>query len=62
MELLIAVGFFGVISGLVYFALVSRAPVSDEAIQRRLENINVQGQSRGQITFMSMKKRLCGSG
>jgi len=49
MELLIAVGFFGVISGLVYFALASRAPVSDEAIQRRLENINVQGQSRGQI-------------
>lgn len=49
MEMLIAVGFFGVISGLVYFALASRAPVSDEAIQRRLENINVQGQSRGQI-------------
>jgi tight adherence protein C len=49
MELLIAVGFFGVISGLVYFALASRAPVADEAIQRRLENINVQGQSRGQI-------------
>jgi tight adherence protein C len=49
MELLIAVGFFGVISGLVYFALASRAPVADEAIQRRLESINVQGQSRGQI-------------
>jgi tight adherence protein C len=49
MELLIAVGFFGVISGLVYFALASRAPVADEAIQRRLENINVQAQSRGQI-------------
>jgi tight adherence protein C len=49
MELLIAVGFFGLISGLVYFALASRAPVADEAIQRRLENIKVQGQSRGQI-------------
>ncbi|HVO91524.1 MAG TPA: type II secretion system F family protein [Terriglobales bacterium] len=49
MELLIAVGFFGVISGLVYFVLASRAPVSDEAIQRRLENIGVQSPARGPI-------------
>ena len=49
MELIIAVGFFGVISGLVYFVLASRAPVADEAIQRRLENIGVQAQGRGPI-------------
>ncbi|HMF47877.1 MAG TPA: type II secretion system F family protein [Candidatus Saccharimonadales bacterium] len=49
MELIIAVGFFGVISGLVYFVLASRSPVADEAIQRRLESIGVQAQSRGPI-------------
>ena len=49
MELLIAVGFFGVISGLIYFAIASRAPISEEAIQRRLENIGAQGQARSQI-------------
>jgi tight adherence protein C len=49
MELIIAVGFFGVISGLVYFLLASRSPVADEAIQRRLESIGVQAQSRGPI-------------
>jgi tight adherence protein C len=49
MELLIAVGFFGVISGLVYFVLAARAPVADEAIQRRLESIGAQSQVRSQI-------------
>ena len=49
MELIIAVGFFGIISGLVYFVLASRSPVSDEAIQRRLENIGIQAQSRAPI-------------
>jgi tight adherence protein C len=49
MELIIAVGFFGVISGLVSFVLASRSPVADEAIQRRLESIGVQAQSRGPI-------------
>ena len=49
MELIIAVGFFGVISGLVYFVLASRSPVADEAIQRRLDSIGVQAQSRGPI-------------
>jgi len=39
MELLIAVGFFGLISALVYFVLASKAPIADEAIQRRLQNI-----------------------
>jgi tight adherence protein C len=49
MELLIAVGIFGLIGGLVYFFLASRAPVAEDAIQRRLENIAVQSQTRSTI-------------
>lgn len=49
MTLLIAVGFFGLISAVVYFLLTSRAPVSDDAIQRRLENIGFKPEGRGQI-------------
>jgi tight adherence protein C len=49
MELLIAIGFFGVISAIVYSVLASRAPVSDDTIQRRLESIGVQTEARGPI-------------
>lgn len=49
MELLIAVGVFGLISGVVYFVVASRAPVSDEVIQRRLENISVNTEPSRQI-------------
>src|SRR4249919_1452827 len=49
MELLIAVGVSGLISGVVYFIVASRAPVSDEVIQRRLENINVKAESSHQF-------------
>ena len=49
MELLIAVGFFGLISALVYFVLASKAPIADEAIQRRLQNIGLQSEARTQI-------------
>jgi tight adherence protein C len=49
MELLIAVGFFGLISAIVYFVMASRAPISEDAIQRRLESIGVQTESRTQI-------------
>jgi tight adherence protein C len=41
MELLIAVGFFGLVSAIVYFFVAARTPVSDETIQRRLENIGL---------------------
>ena len=61
MELIIAVGFFGVISGLVYFVLASRSPVSDEAIQRRLENIGIQAQSRAPIGCTITKRLRYGS-
>ena len=49
MEVLIAVGIFGLISAVVYFVLASRAPVADDAIQRRLENIGIQGEARTQV-------------
>jgi len=49
MELLIAVGFFGLVSALAYFILASRAPVSEDAIQRRLENIGIQSTQRTSI-------------
>jgi len=49
MELLIAVGVFGLISGVVYFVVASRAPVSDEVIQRRLENISARADTSRQI-------------
>jgi len=49
MELLIAVGVFGLIGGIVYFALASRGPVAEDAIQRRLENIAIQSQARSAI-------------
>jgi len=42
MELLIAVGLFGMVFGIVYFSLASRTPVSDEVIQRRLDMIALQ--------------------
>jgi tight adherence protein C len=42
MELLITFGVFGLVSGLVYFVFSSRAPVSEDAIQRRLDTIRSQ--------------------
>jgi tight adherence protein C len=46
MALLIAIGFFGVISAVVYYVLASRAPVSDDSIQRRLESIGLRTEPR----------------
>ncbi|HXV47248.1 MAG TPA: type II secretion system F family protein, partial [Candidatus Binatia bacterium] len=49
MELLIAVGFFGLVSAIVYYIMASRAPVSDDAIQRRLQSIGMQADARTQV-------------
>ena len=49
MELIVAVGFFGLIAGLVYFVVASRAPVAEETIQRRLDTIGVQAQPNATI-------------
>jgi len=49
MELLIAVGFFGLVTALVYLIFASKEPVADDAIQRRLENIGLRADSRAYI-------------
>ena len=41
MELIIALGIFGLVAGFLYYVLAARVPISDEAIQRRLETISV---------------------
>jgi tight adherence protein C len=42
MEILVTVGVFGLVCGLIYFIFASRAPVADEAIQRRLADIGAR--------------------
>ncbi len=49
MELLITLGVFGLVSGLTYFVVASKTPISEEAIQRRLESISSQGTPMRQI-------------
>ncbi|MBM2802487.1 MAG: Type secretion system family protein [Deltaproteobacteria bacterium] len=49
MELLIAIGFFGLISGIVYFVVASRVPISDDVIEQRLQSISAQSQARAPI-------------
>ena len=42
MELLITFGVFGLVSGLIYFVFSAKAPIAEEAIQRRLDSISSQ--------------------
>jgi tight adherence protein C len=49
MEILITFGVFGMISGIIYYMVVSRAPTGDEAIQRRLESIAVRSRESAPI-------------
>lgn len=49
MVMLIAIGFFGLITAIVYFVIASRAPIEEDAIQRRLESIGLQTESRAQV-------------
>jgi tight adherence protein C len=49
MELLIALGFFGLVSAIIYIVMASRAPVPEDAIQRRLENIGLKPEARAQV-------------
>jgi tight adherence protein C len=39
MELLITIAVFGLVSGIIYFAFASGAPIAEDTIQRRLETI-----------------------
>ena len=49
MELLITVGIFGLVSGLIYLIFASKVPVVEEAIQRRLETIGGQRKESASI-------------
>jgi tight adherence protein C len=49
MELLIAVGIFALVFGVLYFTLAARAPVAEDAIQRRLDNIAAQPKTAARI-------------
>src|SRR4029453_1429055 len=51
MEVLIAVGIFVLVFGVLYFTLASRAPVTEEAIQRRLDNIAAQPKTGARLRF-----------
>jgi tight adherence protein C len=49
MEILITLGIFGLVSGIIYFIFASRAPIAEEAIQRRLEAIGAHRVESGPI-------------
>jgi tight adherence protein C len=49
MEILIVFGIFGLVGGFVYYVLAARVPVSDDAIQRRLETLSLQSRETGRI-------------
>ena len=56
MEVLIAVGIFALVFGVLYFALASRAPVAEEAIQRRLDNIAAQPKTAARLRLYDAKE------
>ena len=56
MEILIALGIFGLVGGFVYYVLAARVPVSDDAIQRRLETISIQARETGRIRLHSVEE------
>jgi tight adherence protein C len=56
MELLIAVGIFALVFGILYFTLVSRTPVVEEAIQRRLDDIAARPKTAARIRLYDAKE------
>jgi tight adherence protein C len=56
MEVLIAVGIFALVFGVLYFTLASRAPVAEEAIQRRLDNIAAQPKTAARLRLYDAKE------
>src|SRR5262245_49751384 len=56
MEVLIAVGIFALVFGVLYFALASRAPVAEEAIQRRLDSITNQPKTAARLRLYDAKE------
>jgi tight adherence protein C len=56
MELLIALGIFALVFGILYFTLVSRVPVVEEAIQRRLNDIAARPKTAARIRLYDAKE------
>jgi tight adherence protein C len=56
MELLIALGIFALVFGVLYFTLVSRVPVVEEAIQRRLNDIAARPKTAARIRLYDAKE------
>ena len=56
MEVLIAVGIFALVFGVLYFTLASRVPVAEEAIQRRLDNIAAQPKTAARLRLYDAKE------
>ena len=56
MEILIALGIFGLVGGFVYYVLAARVPVSDDAIQRRLETLSLQSRETGRIRLPAVEE------
>jgi tight adherence protein C len=56
MELLIALGIFALVFGILYFTLVSRVPVVEEAIQRRLNEIAARPKTATRIRLYDAKE------
>jgi tight adherence protein C len=51
MEIMIALGVFGLVAGFLYYLLAARVPVVDEAIQRRLETLSGQTRSPARLSI-----------
>jgi tight adherence protein C len=56
MELLIALGIFALVFAILYFTLVSRAPVVEEAIQRRLNDIAARPKTAARFRLYDAKE------
>jgi tight adherence protein C len=56
MELLITLGIFGLVSGIAYFILAARAPVSEDAIQRRLDTLAAQPKTARRIRLYDIEE------
>ena len=56
MEVLIAIGIFALVFGVLYFTLASRVPVAEEAIQRRLDNIAAQPKTAARLRLYDAKE------
>ena len=56
MEILIAVGIFALVFGILYFALASRVPPVEDAIQRRLNDIAARPKTAARIRLYDAKE------